>query len=201
MSRPREFDADLALHQCMEVFWTKGFHATSYEDLTRTTQVKKQSLYGAFNNKRELFLKSLALYREQNLSLLEERVAGETSPLRQLEAIFEAALSPDEAAQLRGCLMVNSSLEFGSEDIDVNREIGKMFERVETLIEQVIRVGQAEGTITSRLGSRELAVYLNNAISGAKIMEKSGSSRQDITGVMRTSLALIGVSNTGLSER
>ncbi|NGZ75254.1 TetR/AcrR family transcriptional regulator [Saccharibacillus alkalitolerans] len=191
MSRPREFDADLALHQCMEVFWAKGFHSTSYEDLTRATQVKKQSLYGVFKNKRELFLQSLALYRERNLSILEKRIAEETLPIRQLEAICEAALYPDEEARLRGCLIINASQEFGSEDADVNRQIGQMMERTEAMIEQAIRAGQAEGTITSRLGSRELAAYLGNAINGAKMMEKSGIPREEICGVMRTTIALI----------
>lgn len=191
MSRPREFDADLALHQCMEVFWTKGFHATSYEDLTRSTQVKKQSLYGVFKNKRELFLKSLALYREENLSILEKRIANETSPVRQLEAICETALYADDEARIRGCLIINTSLEFGSGDEDINREIIQMMQRTETMIEQAIRGGQAEGTITSRLSSRELALHLSNAINGAKMMEKSGASREEILGVLRTSIALI----------
>lgn len=191
MSRPREFDADLVLHQCMEVFWAKGFHATSYEDLTRSTKVKKQSLYGVFKNKRELFLKSLILYRERSLDVLEKRIAEETSPLRQLEAICETALYADDEARTRGCLIINTSLEFGSEDEDINREIGQMMERTETMIEQAMISGQAQGRITSRLGSRELALYLSNAINGAKMMEKSGSSREEILGVLRTSIALI----------
>lgn len=191
MSRPREFDADLVLHQCMEVFWTKGFHATSYEDLTRSTQVKKQSLYGVFKNKRELFLKSLALYREENLSVLEKAIAEESSSLRQLEAICETVLYANDEAKLRGCLIINTSLEFGNEDEEINREIGRMMQRTETMIEQVMIRGQAEGTITSRLGSRELTLYLSNAINGAKMMEKSGADRKEILGVLGTSIALI----------
>ncbi len=191
MSRPREFDADLVLHQCMEVFWTKGFHATSYEDLTRSTQVKKQSLYGVFKNKRELFLKSLALYREENLSVLEKAIAEESLPLRQLEAICETVLYANDEAKLRGCLIINTSLEFGNEDEEINREIGRMMQRTETMIEQVMIRGQAEGTITSRLGSRELTLYLSNAINGAKMMEKSGADRKEILGVLGTSIALI----------
>lgn len=191
MSRPREFDADLVLHQCMEVFWTKGFHATSYEDLTRSTQVKKQSLYGVFKNKRELFLKSLALYREENLSVLEKAIAEESSSLRQLEAICETVLYANDEAKLRGCLIINTSLEFGNEDEEINREIGRMMQRTETMIEQVMVRGQAEGTITSRLGSRELTLYLSNAINGAKMMEKSGADRKEILGVLGTSIALI----------
>ena len=191
MSRPRQFDADAALHQCMEVFWEKGYHGTSYDDLTRTTQVKKQSLYGVFKSKKELFLQSLKLYREQTLELLEERIAAEVSPLRQLEAICDAALFPDAESASRGCLIINSALEFGGEDEDVNREIEWMSSRMQQLIEQTIRSGQEQGIFTARLGSLELAIHLNNAISGAKVMEKSGSSREEIGGVLRTAVSLM----------
>ncbi|MDO3412415.1 TetR/AcrR family transcriptional regulator [Saccharibacillus sp. CPCC 101409] len=191
MSRPREFDADHALHQCMEVFWTKGYHATSYEDLTRTTQVKKQSLYGVFKSKRELFLKSLALYREQSIELLEERAAGKKSPVEKLQAICEAALFPDEAAVKRGCLMINASLEFDSGDEEINREVMLMTGTVEKILLRVIRSGQEQGEITTRMTDRELAAHLNNAIGGAKVLEKSGTPREQVSHILHTTIALM----------
>lgn len=191
MSRPREFDVDRALNQSMEVFWTKGFKATSYDDLTRTTQVKKQSLYCVFKNKRELFLKSLTLYREQNITMLEELVLQEVSPLKKLEAICEAALHQNDKTMNRGCLVVNSALEFGTEDEEVNREVALMFNQVEQILEKVIRSGQEQRLITTRLTSRELALHLNNALSGAKVMEKSGASREQIAEVLRSAIALM----------
>ncbi|MFM9277590.1 TetR/AcrR family transcriptional regulator [Paenibacillus jiagnxiensis] len=191
MSRPREFDVDRALNQSMEVFWTKGFNATSYDDLTRTTQVKKQSLYCVFKNKRELFLKALALYREQNTAKLEELASREVSPLNKLEAICEAALSQNDETMSRGCLIVNSALEFGTEDEEVNREVALMFNQVEQVLEKVIRSGQEQQLITTRLTSKELAVHLNNSLSGAKVMEKSGASREQIAEVWRTVIALM----------
>jgi AcrR family transcriptional regulator len=191
MSRPREFDVDRALRQSMEVFWTKGFKATSYDDLTHTTQVKKQSLYCVFKNKRELFLKALALYREQNIAKLKELASQEVSPLKKLEAVCEAALSQNDEAMSRGCLIVNSALEFGTDDEEVNREVALMFNQVERVLEKVIRSGQEQQSITTRLTSKELAIHLNNALSGAKVMEKSGASREQIAAVLRTAIALM----------
>src|SRR5512144_192377 len=68
MARPREFDAEEALGQVMRVFWDQGYQASTFADLTKAADVRKQSLYGVFGNKRSLFLKSLALYRNQVLS-------------------------------------------------------------------------------------------------------------------------------------
>ncbi|RNB78565.1 TetR/AcrR family transcriptional regulator [Brevibacillus panacihumi] len=197
MSRPREFDVDRALHQSMEVFWTKGFKSTSYEDLTRTTQVKKQSLYCVFKDKRDLFLKALALYREQSIVMLEELASREVSPLKKLEAICDATLYQNEETMPRGCLILNSALEFGYDDREVNREVTLMFDQVERILERIIRDGQEQGLITERQTGKELAVYLNNVLSGAKVMEKSGASREQIEAVLCTSLALMTSENAG----
>ncbi|GAA3410710.1 TetR/AcrR family transcriptional regulator [Paenibacillus hodogayensis] len=191
MSRPREFDIDRALHQSMEVFWTKGFKSTSFEDLTRTTKVKKQSFYGVFKDKRALFLKTLTRYRELSLASLEERVSQELSPLQKLQTVREAMLRPDDDTVDCGCFMVNSILEFGTEDEEVSREIELMFSRVEQLLEEIIRSGQEQKQITTRFSSHELAACLNNALLGAKILEKSGASQERIAMILRTSFAMM----------
>ncbi|MDU7473490.1 MAG: TetR/AcrR family transcriptional regulator [Paenibacillus macerans] len=195
MSRPREFDVDRALCQSMEVFWVKGFKSTSYEDLTRTTQVKKQSLYCVFKDKRDLFLKALALYRERSVAILEELASEELPPLRKLESICEAALYPHEEAMRRGCFMVNTVLEFGADDQEVNREAELMSEQVERIFERVIRSGQERQMITTRQTSKELAALLNNMLNGAKVMEKSGASRERIDAVLRSTIALLASEN------
>lgn len=191
MSRPREFDVDRALQQSMEVFWAKGFKSTSYDDLTRMTQVKKQSLYCVFKDKRDLFLKALALYRERSIAMLEELASQEVSPLKKLEAICDSALYQNDETLRRGCLMVNSALEFGDDDPEVNREVMLMFDQVERILEKIIRDGQKQGLISAQQSSKELAVYLNNVLSGTKVMEKSGASREQIAAVLRTSFALM----------
>ncbi|MDY8023417.1 TetR/AcrR family transcriptional regulator [Paenibacillus polymyxa] len=189
MSRPREFDVDRVLQQTMEVFWNKGFKSTSYEDLTRTTGVKKQSLYGVFNDKRSLFLKALVHYREQYIEILEKLEAQEMSPVNKLESLRDSLL--DEEATSRGCLMVNSALEFGTEDDQVTREIELMFAEAEQILEKIVISGQEQQLITTRFSSEELASYLNNAILGARIQEKSGASREQIKAILRVSFSMI----------
>ncbi|MCP3747513.1 MULTISPECIES: TetR/AcrR family transcriptional regulator [Paenibacillus] len=189
MSRPREFDVDRVLQQTMEVFWNKGFKSTSYEDLTRTTGVKKQSLYGVFNDKRSLFLKALVHYREQYIEILEKLEAQEMSPVNKLESLRDSLL--DEEATSRGCLMVNSALEFGTEDDQVTREIELMFTEAEQILEKIVISGQEQQLITTRFSSEELASYLNNAILGARIQEKSGASREQIKAILRVSFSMI----------
>ncbi|CAM3243205.1 TetR/AcrR family transcriptional regulator [Paenibacillus taichungensis] len=189
MSRPREFDVDRVLYQSMEVFWNQGFKATSYEDLTRTTGVKKQSLYCVFKDKRSLFLKALALYREQVIAKLKEIEALDSSPGDKLDALRESLL--DDEIGCQGCLIVNASLEFGTEDEQVTREAELMAEEIQLVLEKIISSGQQQQLISNRYTSIELASYLNNTILGVRVMEKSGSSREQIETVLRTSFGMI----------
>ncbi|MFB5192836.1 TetR/AcrR family transcriptional regulator [Alicyclobacillus fastidiosus] len=191
MGRPREFDVERALQQSMELFWTKGFKSTSFEDLTRTTQVKKQSLYCVFDDKRTLFLKALALYREHSIAVLEEVVAEDMCPVKKLEYICQLMLGQHDETIHKGCLMVNTALEFGADDEEVVHEVESMFVEVEQILEKVIRSGQEQHLITSRYSSKQLAAHLNNAILGVKVLEKSGASRERIEAVLRTSFGLL----------
>ncbi|WP_339193510.1 TetR/AcrR family transcriptional regulator [Paenibacillus sp. FSL P4-0176] len=189
MSRPREFDVDRVLHQSMEVFWNQGFKATSYEDLTRTTGVKKQSLYCVFKDKRSLFLKTLALYREQVIAKLKEIEALDSSPVDKLDTLRYSLL--DDETSCQGCLIVNASLEFGTDDEQVTREAELMAEEIQLVLEKIISSGQKQQLISNRYTSIELASYLNNTILGVRVMEKSGSSREQIETVLRTSFGMI----------
>lgn len=191
MSRPREFDVDKVLVQSMEVFWDKGFKTTSFEDLTRKTNVKKQSLYGVFDDKRALFLKALALYRRQNQELLKELTSKDDTSVNILEAVKTATLHAVGEDSHRGCLMVNSALEFGSSDKEVTREIEFMFEDVQVVLEKVIQKGQEANEITKRFTSRQLAAHLANSLRGARIMEKSGAPTEYIKTALDTSFDLL----------
>jgi len=173
----------------MEVFWNQGFKATSYEDLTRTTGVKKQSLYCVFKDKRSLFLKALALYREQVIEKLKEIEAMDSSPSDKLDALRYSLLDDETGCQ--GCLIVNASLEFGTDDEQVTREAELMVEEVQLVLEKIISSGQKQQLISNRYTSIELASYLNNTIFGVRVMEKSGSSREQIETVLRTSFGMI----------
>ena len=56
MGRPREFDQTQALEDAMQVFWAKGYDATSLCDLLESMGISRSSLYEAFGSKHELFL-------------------------------------------------------------------------------------------------------------------------------------------------
>ncbi|KAG5723435.1 hypothetical protein E4T56_gene7540, partial [Termitomyces sp. T112] len=106
--RPRAYEPDIALGKALDLFRTQGFAATSLDDLSEATGMNRPSLYGAFGDKRELYIKSYQRYREEARAAMVEIFAKEM-PLRQrLERIFASALNIYLSGENgpRGCFTV-----------------------------------------------------------------------------------------------
>src|SRR5258708_37794330 len=67
MARPREFDRDAALKRAMSVFWAKGYAGTSTDDLLEAMSIGRQSMYGAFGDKRTLYVEALERYQQDSI--------------------------------------------------------------------------------------------------------------------------------------
>src|SRR4030088_150825 len=96
MARQKEFDREEALQKAMEVFWSRGYEATSIQDLVKHMGINRQSLYDTFGDKHALYLKTLDRYREiegRKVFELLERPGSVKKTLRQLfEGVVERAL-------------------------------------------------------------------------------------------------------------
>src|SRR5919205_4395394 len=93
MARTKQFDRHAALDQAMELFWKRGYHATSIQDLVDRLGVNRQSLYDTFGGKDQLFQAALERYRElQGIPM--RRCLEREGPVREvLREFFEIAIA------------------------------------------------------------------------------------------------------------
>src|SRR6185312_2129778 len=80
--RPRAYQPDVALGKALDLFRKGGFAATSLDDLSAATGMNRPSLYGAFGDKRELYVKSYQRYRDDARAAMIEIFRGEM-PVRK----------------------------------------------------------------------------------------------------------------------
>src|SRR3954471_9636854 len=106
--RPPAYQPDEALGKALDLFRKGGFAATSLDDLSAATGMNRPSLYGAFGDKRELYIKSYARYRADARAAMQEIFREELPIRKRLERIFKVALdiylSGDTGP--RGCFTV-----------------------------------------------------------------------------------------------
>ncbi len=105
----------------MDVFWDKGFAATSMDDLVKATGVSRHGIYSDFAGKHDLFLASLETFREKivapRFSVVEEDGAG----LEAIAAFFEIQIASAEKAGFpaRGCFIANTMTEVAAHDATI----------------------------------------------------------------------------------
>jgi len=109
--RPRQYDPDQALAKAAQAFWKHGYAATSLDELAAATSMNRPSLYAAFGDKRDLYLKTLKRYQRQNRDRSRELLADDP-PLRVfLRRFYDTALDIYRAgaADACGCYSISTA--------------------------------------------------------------------------------------------
>ena len=114
--RPRAYEPDVALAKALDLFRKDGFAATSLDDLSAATGMNRPSLYGAFGDKRELYIKSYQRYRDDARAATAEIFRQEMPIRKRLERIYGVALDIYFVGESRpsGCFTVMTA---GSEAV------------------------------------------------------------------------------------
>lgn len=159
MARPREFDIDEALEKAMQLFWTRGYEATSMTDLTEAMGLNKGSLYAAFGSKHDLFVSAIRRYLAVDRSVFlanfdEGRSLKDAIRIHLTEYVgtfHKGVLVP------RGCLAVNSLAELAAHDEEVALLINRHIQSAIAFLTTRIKKEQEEGSIRPDKDPRALA--------------------------------------------
>src|SRR5262245_6996300 len=139
MARPRSFEIDEALDSAIEVFWDRGYEASSMTDLMDAMGLQKGSIYKAWKDKRSLFLAALRRYLDQGHERLQALATGEPkAALQTLLGHFTSSCTQSK----RGCFAMNTGVELGPHDARVVKLLAAHHARVVDLFADVIRRGQ-----------------------------------------------------------
>ena len=175
MARPRSFDPETALGAALEVFWTKGFEATSISDLVEAMGIQRGSLYQTFGDKKALFLRALEGYLAQGLAHSDELLASAESPLAGIGQWFQDAMT--KCPSRLGCFGVNVTAELSGQDKNVAAITDGHWKALERVLVRTLSRGQEQGEIRNDLSPEELSRLLLNSLAGAQALGKQRSRR------------------------
>jgi TetR/AcrR family transcriptional repressor of nem operon len=160
--RTKDFDVNEVLTKSMLLFWQNGYEKTSFSQIIHETRVNKQSLYNAFGDKHALFLSALELYRKKLLTALEEDVNTSLTQNGSSRCILRRLIlgDLDSADNPSGCLIVNTSMEFGINDENIMQEVRAMYDGFEAILEKVAVYGQQKKELSHKVSSRNMAILI-----------------------------------------
>ncbi|MFE6073615.1 TetR/AcrR family transcriptional regulator [Paenibacillus sp. NPDC057886] len=191
MVRQREFDTDKALEAAMQLFWDKGFEATSLSDLTAAMGIQRPSLYAAFGDKKELFETVLRRYTTLHAAQVRSRLQHTSSVKEAFRALFEHIGAEGDLTDARhGCFCINTMVELAPHDpkFAVLTREHQMY--LAAIFKETIERGQETGELSNDFDASALSKSLVVSMIGLTVMMKSEPDRSFVQQSIKVTLSL-----------
>lgn len=173
MARAKEFDPDTVLQRALELFWRRGYEATSMADLVEHLGIGRASLYATFGGKHDLYMKALERYvrtREPDPVELLSQPGPALPAVRALVELYTEDSIRD--LERRGCMIVNAAAELLPGDEQVERFVEANWTGLETALTSALIRARAQGEIAADADPRALARFVLVFLQGLRLMAK-----------------------------
>jgi TetR/AcrR family transcriptional repressor of nem operon len=189
--RPRQFNDDEVLDALVQLFWQKGYGATSLADIVQVSGLSKSSLYSTFGSKDALFEKALDRYLELRSQMVTNFLVNGTEGLGSIDMFLNAIVMELETdPEHRGCLAVNTATELGQTDPGVV-EIG---ERYRNVLRNGVGAAFQRAVELGEIDADQAPIYSNVMLSfvlGTAVIVRSGASDAEILGQIDAGRAMV----------
>jgi TetR/AcrR family transcriptional regulator, copper-responsive repressor len=188
--RPRAYQPEVALARALDVFWKEGFAGTSLDDLSAATGMNRPSLYGAFGDKRELYIKSYEAYRDHARVRMGEAFAVDL-PLRDmLEKIYSIALDMYLSGKdgPRGCFTVMTATSEAVFDPAIRDMVMTGLVETDRFFARIFRRAQERGELPASADSQALALLASATLHTIAIRSRAQVPRAELDAIVKGAL-------------
>ena len=192
MSRTKAFQPESALHSAMDLFWQKGYEATSMRDLLDAMSIGRGSFYDTFGNKHSLFLTALDRFEKTRTTWIIEALESPDPPLESIRYVFERTVdSLTSFEPRRGCLLANTAVELAPQDPEVAEKILAYIQRTENAFANALKRARQTREIPQDRNPQSLACFLVSNLHGLRVMARAGADRQTLYQVVEVALSAL----------
>ncbi|SDZ37467.1 transcriptional regulator, TetR family [Saccharopolyspora shandongensis] len=183
--RPRSFDREAALRTAMELFWARGYEATSLSDLTGAMGISSPSLYAAFGSKEDLFREAVALYNSADEAVGDRSLQRQPTARCAIEAMLrdnaDAYVDPDTP---RGCMVVLAATNCTPENARIWDFLAECRKDDFRAVLARLERGVADGDVPADADLEKIASFYLTVLQGLSIQARDGSSRAAVHAVI-----------------
>ncbi|MET0220074.1 MAG: TetR/AcrR family transcriptional regulator [Tardiphaga sp.] len=191
--RPRAYQPDVALGKALDLFRQGGFAATSLDDLSAATGMNRPSLYGAFGDKRELYIKSYQRYRDEARAAAAEIFRSEGPVRQQLERIYAIALDiylSGEAGP-RGCFTVMTAGSEAVNDPDIRAMVQDALSDLDKAFAFCFRRAKQTGELPDSADPAVLAQLASATIHSVAIRARAQAPRTELEAIVNGAIDVL----------
>jgi TetR/AcrR family transcriptional regulator, transcriptional repressor for nem operon len=158
--RPHIFNNQELILKAQDIFWKKGYSATSLSDLSKATGAGAGSLYNTFKGgKKELFKEALA-QRKEDFKAFKSKLEKSEDPIKLIKDFFSSLASESRESHSRGCIIANTLVEMSFVDDELENEAIEILKETENLYKKTILEAQKNGNLQSKIPADVLAKHL-----------------------------------------
>lgn len=182
----------MVVDAAMQLFWEKGYEATTTQDLCERTGLGRGSLYNAYGSKHALYVAAVRRYAETLATTQLAMLAEPGSVRARLRELMLGVIDTDLADPVRrGCLALNAATEPSGRSQEVAGLVRRQFTDLEQAICHLITVGQSTGELSTSRPPRQLARTFQSTYYGLRALAKVTDDRKALLDVMEGALAAI----------
>jgi len=175
----------VALAKALDLFRKDGFAATSLDDLSAATGMNRPSLYGAFGDKRELYIKSYQRYRNDARTAMIEVFRSEQPIRERLKRIFAIALDIYLGGESpRGCFTVMTAASEAVADPDIRAMVLKGFVELDKAFITCFRRAKEKGELSDRADPLVLGHLASATIHTIAIRARARVPRKELEAIV-----------------
>ena len=189
--RPRAYDPAQALARAADTFWKAGYAGTSLDDLSEATGMNRPSLYAAFGDKRDLYLKTLEHYREESRALARAALADDP-PLRVfLKRFYDKALELYLDDGPRGCYSIGTAATVAAVDDRVRTFLADSMRSTDSFLNHQIEKAKQRGEIAQEADPAALAYLASGTLHTLAVRTRAGLPRKELDALADAAIGVI----------
>ncbi len=197
IGRPRKLAPEAILEIAMDVFWEKGYEATSIADILKATGLHKGSLYQTFGDKKKLFIACLTAYQHQMFEQNKQIIESESDPIvglkkSLLENVSTACTEGKDSN--KGCMAVNTLVETAPHDDEIRDVLEKNEEKFHHYIISLLENAEKNHGYTLKFPPEMLFAMIMTFMCGLSSVMKNLISEDEGYQLLETQLQLLGLS-------
>lgn len=169
MSRIARFDRHVALDRAVELFWSRGYYASSMRDIEAALDMRPGSLYATFGSKSGLFAEALQAYAARSGDHYRQIIEGSPGVVEGLKRYLRSFVQPcRDGAPAQACMLIKTLLEVNAEDGALRTQVETMLGAVEQRLGEVLEQAKAAGELRADVDCPRLARLLQTQIFGLR---------------------------------
>jgi TetR/AcrR family transcriptional repressor of nem operon len=181
MKRARPYDREAALDAALNLFWTKGYHATSLKDLEVALNMKPGSIYAAFSSKEALYLAALERYFHRSKNALRDIGKETESPIEALTGLLrQIGKGRADDPSCRACMLVKTILDTAATDAPIADQSRVYLDRMREEIAILFDLAKSKGELPSNSDPDRLARRFQAELTALRIETHRGTDKKDL---------------------